>query len=109
MALRASFVQAGSRRGLLPTCPYTSPSAPARSSRSTTSTMPLPTINVTIYSDLACPWCWVGYRRLSKAMASFAGRARVEPEWRAYLLDPHFPEQAKDIKVRVYCARNAKK
>lgn len=44
--------------------------------------------------------CWVGHRRLSKAMQAIAPRARVEPEWRAYLLDASFQGQPKDIKAR---------
>ena len=53
----------------------------------------LPVINVTIFSDLACPWCWVGHRRLSAAIKQLGGKAVVQPEWHAYLLDPNCPER----------------
>ena len=37
--------------------------------------------------------CYVGFRRLNKAMESLAGRAEFKPEWHAYLLDPDFPAE----------------
>lgn len=49
---------------------------------------------VEVYSDIACPWCYVGKRRFEKALAEFAGADAVEVVYRPYQLDPTTPEQA---------------
>jgi predicted DsbA family dithiol-disulfide isomerase len=45
-------------------------------------------IRVDVWSDIACPWCYVGKRRLETALAQFAHRDDVEVVWRAFELDP---------------------
>ena len=47
-------------------------------------------IKIDIVSDVACPWCYVGKRRLEKALAQWDG-APVEVEWHPYQLDPNMP------------------
>lgn len=44
-----------------------------------------------IWSDIACPWCWVGKRRFERALASFAERDSLEVTWRSFELDPGAP------------------
>jgi len=46
---------------------------------------------IDIWSDIACPWCYIGKRRLEAALASFAHRGEVEVTWRAFELDPSAP------------------
>jgi predicted DsbA family dithiol-disulfide isomerase len=46
---------------------------------------------IDIWSDIACPWCYVGKRRLEAALALFPHRADVEVTWRAFELDPAAP------------------
>ncbi len=46
---------------------------------------------VQVWSDIACPWCYVGKRRLEAALASFAERDAVQVVWRAFELDPSAP------------------
>jgi predicted DsbA family dithiol-disulfide isomerase len=46
-------------------------------------------MKVEIWSDVVCPWCYVGKRRFEKAMARFAHRDEVELVWRSFQLDPH--------------------
>src|SRR5262245_12726352 len=48
-------------------------------------------LRIDIWSDIACPWCYVGKRRLEGALANFAHRAEVEIAWRAFELDPSAP------------------
>ncbi|MFF9314557.1 DsbA family oxidoreductase [Streptomyces sp. NPDC014748] len=50
-------------------------------------------MRVEIWSDIACPWCYVGKARFEKALAGFAHRDRVEVVHRSFELDPH---RAKD-------------
>jgi predicted DsbA family dithiol-disulfide isomerase len=44
---------------------------------------------VEIWSDVVCPWCYIGKRRFEKARASFAHP--VEVVWRSYELNPNAP------------------
>jgi predicted DsbA family dithiol-disulfide isomerase len=48
-------------------------------------------MKVEIFSDVVCPWCAVGKRRLEAALAQFEHADEVEVVWRAYELDPHAP------------------
>ncbi|MFF8595735.1 DsbA family oxidoreductase [Streptomyces sp. NPDC015220] len=50
-------------------------------------------MRVEIWSDIACPWCYVGKARFEKALAGFEHRDRVEVVHRSFELDPH---RAKD-------------
>jgi len=45
-------------------------------------------LRVDIWSDIACPWCYVGKRHLEAALAGFEHRDDVEVVWRAFELDP---------------------
>ena len=45
-------------------------------------------MKVEIWSDIACPWCYVGKRRFEAALAQFAHRDQVEVRWRSFELDP---------------------
>lgn len=45
-------------------------------------------MKVEIWSDVVCPWCYVGKRRFETALAGFAHADRVEVEWKAFELDP---------------------
>jgi len=53
----------------------------------------LDVVHVEIWSDIACPWCYVGKRRFEKALAGFEHRDRVEVIWRAFELDPGAPPE----------------
>ena len=41
-----------------------------------------------VFSDVVCPWCWIGKRRLEQALAAFPYRDQVQVTWRSFLLDP---------------------
>ena len=45
-------------------------------------------MKVEIWSDVVCPWCYIGKRRFESALAQFAHRDEVEVEWRSFELDP---------------------
>jgi predicted DsbA family dithiol-disulfide isomerase len=49
----------------------------------------VPHVRVEIWSDVVCPWCYIGKRRLERALADFPHE--VEVVWRAYQLDPGAP------------------
>lgn len=49
-------------------------------------------VKVDIWSDIACPWCYIGKRRFERALADFPHRDEVEVSWHSYQLDPSLPE-----------------
>ena len=48
-------------------------------------------MHVEIWSDIACPWCYVGKRRFEAALAGFEHRDDVRVTWRSFELDPTAP------------------
>ncbi|MBB5234841.1 DsbA family oxidoreductase [Deinococcus budaensis] len=50
-------------------------------------------LRVDIWSDIACPWCYVGKRRFEAALAGFPQRDQVEVVWHSFELDPSAPAQ----------------
>jgi predicted DsbA family dithiol-disulfide isomerase len=48
-------------------------------------------LTVDVWSDIVCPWCAIGKRRLEAALATFEHRDDVEVVWRAFELDPSAP------------------
>jgi predicted DsbA family dithiol-disulfide isomerase len=48
-------------------------------------------MKVEIWSDVVCPWCFIGKRRFEDALSRFAHAADVEVEWRSFELDPSAP------------------
>lgn len=51
-------------------------------------------IKVEIYSDVVCPWCYIGEHRFFQALDAFPGREKVEVVFRPYQLDPGAPQRA---------------
>jgi len=52
-------------------------------------------MNVEIWSDIACPWCYIGKRRFEAAMNAFEHRDEVLVTWRSFELDPDAPSERK--------------
>jgi predicted DsbA family dithiol-disulfide isomerase len=50
-------------------------------------------VHVEIWSDVACPWCYIGKRRFEAALAGFEHRDEVRVTWRSFELDPTAPHQ----------------
>ncbi len=48
-------------------------------------------MQVEIWSDIACPWCWLGKRRFARAMEQFPHANAVEVTWRSFQLAPDAP------------------
>lgn len=45
-------------------------------------------MKIEIWSDIACPWCYVGKRRFETALAAFPHREQVRVVWKSFQLDP---------------------
>lgn len=51
-------------------------------------------MQVEIWSDVVCPWCYIGKRRFEAALADFPHRDSVEVTWRSFELDPDAPRRS---------------
>lgn len=50
-------------------------------------------LRIDVWSDIACPWCYVGKRRLESALRLFPHAEDVEVVWHAFELDPGAPKE----------------
>jgi predicted DsbA family dithiol-disulfide isomerase len=60
-------------------------------------------MHVEIWSDIACPWCYVGKRRFEAALARYEHRDEVTVTWRSFELDPQAPP-ARDVDATTHLA-----
>jgi predicted DsbA family dithiol-disulfide isomerase len=59
-------------------------------------------MEIEIWSDVACPWCYIGKRRFEAALARFEHADQVDVTWRSFELDPDAPhERLGDRAVRL--------
>lgn len=61
-------------------------------------------MKVDIWSDIRCPFCYIGKRKLEKALAQFPQKDKVEVEWHSFELDPSLKTKA-GIPVYDYLAQ----
>ncbi len=63
-------------------------------------------MRIDIWSDLVCPWCYIGKRRFETALAAFPDRDDVTVVHRAFQLDPTMPKgqlfRHRDVLMRKY-------
>src|SRR5271154_875928 len=50
-------------------------------------------LRIEVVSDVICPWCYIGKRKLDKAIAKVAERLSVEVVWRPFQLNPTMPHE----------------
>lgn len=62
-------------------------------------------LRVDVWSDIACPWCYIGKRRLERALASFPHRGEVDVVFRAFELDPNAPRESERVPYAERLAR----
>ncbi|MEH6387588.1 DsbA family oxidoreductase [Pseudomonas profundi] len=55
------------------------------------------TLHIDIVSDIACPWCAIGYARLERAMAGLEGELAFSIEWHAFELNPDASDEGEPI------------
>lgn len=51
-------------------------------------------VAIDIWSDVVCPWCYLGKRRFETALANFGHRDAVRVRWRSFELDPTTPARS---------------
>lgn len=47
-------------------------------------------LKIQIWSDIMCPFCYIGKRRLENAISQFGHQDAIEIEWKSFQLDPNF-------------------
>lgn len=62
-------------------------------------------MKIEIWSDIACPYCYIGKKKLEKALDKFPYKDNVELVWHSYELDPALPKKALDISIYSYFAK----
>lgn len=60
--------------------------------------MQKPTLKVSVISDVVCPWCYIGKRRLEKAINNLSDKYTFEVEYFPYELNPQMPASGLDQK-----------
>ena len=53
-------------------------------------------MQIDIYSDNVCPWCYVGKRRLERALSELKDAVKAEVTWRPFQLNPTMPLDGMD-------------
>src|SRR6266851_2374002 len=56
------------------------------------------TLTVDVTSDVICPWCFIGKRRLEKAVAALRGQQDVRVRWHPFQLNPTMPKEGMNRK-----------
>lgn len=63
------------------------------------------TLSVDVTSDVICPWCYIGRRRLERAIAALDGSVEVRVRWLPFQLNPLMPKEGisrKDYRTRKF-------
>ena len=58
-------------------------------------------IKIDIVSDVVCPWCTVGYKRLEKAITELGIQDRIEIEWQPFELNPQMPPEGQNVQEHI--------
>lgn len=53
-------------------------------------------MKIEIWSDIACPYCYIGKRKMENALNKFPHKSEVKIVWHSYQLDPDIPKKAPD-------------
>ena len=53
-------------------------------------------LTIEVYSDVVCPWCYVGKRRLERALSQLGDAAQARIAWRPFELNPTLPREGMD-------------
>jgi predicted DsbA family dithiol-disulfide isomerase len=58
-------------------------------------------ICIDVFSDIVCPWCFIGSARLEQALAGLAGEVEVEVCYHPFFLDPTLPKAGVSIREKL--------
>jgi predicted DsbA family dithiol-disulfide isomerase len=55
--------------------------------------------SIAIYSDLICPWCYIGKRRMEEALRQLPADTQVSRSWHPFQLNPEMPQEGLNRKI----------
>ena len=58
-------------------------------------------LKIDIVSDVVCPWCTIGYKRLEKAIKELGVEDQVEIEWQPFELNPNMPAEGQNVNEHI--------
>jgi len=58
-------------------------------------------LRIDVVSDLVCPWCYIGTRRLEQALDTLGGQDAPVVSYRPFLLDPSIPPEGVDLREQL--------
>lgn len=58
-------------------------------------------IRIDLVSDVVCPWCIIGYKRLEKALEMVADEVEAEVHWHPFELNPHMQEGGENLRAHL--------
>lgn len=58
-------------------------------------------IKIDIISDVVCPWCAIGYKRLERAIQEMGVQEQIELEWQPFELNPHMPAEGENVQEHI--------
>ena len=58
-------------------------------------------MRIDVWSDVVCPWCYLGKKRLEAALDQLDFGAEVDVRWRAFQLDPTASTEPKDLRAAI--------
>ena len=54
-------------------------------------------LKIDIVSDVVCPWCTIGYKRLEKAISELGLEDQIDIEWQPFELNPNMPVEGQNV------------
>lgn len=54
-------------------------------------------LKIDIVSDVVCPWCTIGYKRLEKAISELGIADQINIEWQPFELNPNMPVEGQNV------------
>ncbi|KQC33665.1 thioredoxin [Nonlabens sp. YIK11] len=58
-------------------------------------------LKIDIVSDVVCPWCTIGYKRLEKAIKELGIENQIELQWQPFELNPNMPAEGQNLKEHI--------
>jgi predicted DsbA family dithiol-disulfide isomerase len=58
-------------------------------------------LKIDIVSDVVCPWCTIGYKRLEKAITELGIEDQVEITWQPFELNPNMPAEGQNVNEHI--------
>ncbi len=58
-------------------------------------------VRIDMVSDVVCPWCVLGYKRLEKALQTVSDTLRAEIHWHPFELNPDTPPGGRNLRAHL--------